>query len=118
MSKVMAKSKCRKRFDDDYKRKIVQLLDELGKSPTQVAQDIGATPQTIRSWVRKFGKQGSDAFPGKGKLHSADEELRQVKKTIKDLEEENLILRKLWPSSPRAGSKVPVHPGTSLGTFR
>jgi transposase-like protein len=40
----MAKNKYRKRFDDDYKRKIVQLVDELGKSPTQVAQDIGTTP--------------------------------------------------------------------------
>ena len=38
----MAENKYRKRFEDDYKRKIVRLVDELGKSPTQVAQDIGA----------------------------------------------------------------------------
>ncbi len=90
----MAESKYKKRFDVNYKREIVRLVDELGNSPTQVAEDIGVTPQTVRTWVRKFGKEGSEAFPGKGKLHPADEELRQMKKTIKDLEEENLILKK------------------------
>ena len=87
-------SKYNKRFDEDYKREIVRLVDELSKSPTQVAEDIGVTSQTIRAWVKKFGKDSSDAFPGKGRLHPADEELRQMKKTIKDLEEENLILKK------------------------
>ena len=82
----MTENKYNKRFEENYKREIVRLVDELGKSPTQVAEDIGVTPQTIRTWVRKFGKDGSDAFPGKGRLHPADEELRQMKKAIKDLE--------------------------------
>ena len=90
----MTENKYNKRFEENYKREIVRLVDELGKSPTQVAEDIGVTPQTIRTWVRKFGKDGSDAFPGKGRLHPADEELRQMKKAIKDLEEENLIFKK------------------------
>lgn len=91
---TMTENKYNKRFDEDYKREIVRLVDELSKSPTQVAEDIGVTSQTIRAWVKKFGKDSSDAFPGKGRLHPADEELRQMKKTIKDLEEENLILKK------------------------
>lgn len=91
---TMTESKYNKRFDEDYKREIVRLVDELSKSPTQVAEDIGVTSQTIRAWVKKFGKDSSDVFPGKGRLHPADEELRQMKKTIKDLEEENLILKK------------------------
>ena len=94
MSRTMTASKYRKRFDDNYKREIVRLVDELGKSPTQVAEDIGVTPQTSRTWVKKFGKGGSDVFPGKGNLHPADEELRQMKKKMRDLEEENLILKK------------------------
>ena len=91
---TMTESKYNKRFDEDYKREIVRLVDELSKSPTQVAEDIGVTSQTIRAWVKKFGKDSSDVFTGKGRLHPADEELRQMKKTIKDLEEENLILKK------------------------
>jgi transposase len=99
----MTESKYNKRFDDDYKREIVRLVDELSKSPTQVAEDIGVAPQTIRAWVRKFGKDGSDAFPGKGRLHPADEELRQIKKTIKDLEEENEILKKAMAIFTKGG---------------
>lgn len=34
------------------------------------------------------------AFPGKGHLHPADEELRQMRKQTKDLKEENAILKK------------------------
>ena len=118
MSGTMKESKFHKKFDDEYKREIVRLVEELGRSPKQVAEDIGVTPQTVRTWVKKFGKSSSDAFPGKGKLHPADEELRQMKKKIKDLEEENLILKKLWPSSPRAGNKVSVYLGPSLRVFR
>ena len=94
MSGTMKESKFHKKFDDEYKREIVRLVEELGRSPKQVAEDIGVTPQTVRTWVKKFGKSSSDAFPGKGKLHPTDEELRQMKKKIKDLEEENLILKK------------------------
>ena len=94
MSGTMKESKFHKKFDDEYKREIVRLVEELGRSPNQVAEDIGVTPQTVRTWVKKFGKSSSDAFPGKGKLHPADEELRQMKKKTKDLEEENLILKK------------------------
>jgi predicted transcriptional regulator len=32
--------------------KIVRLVEELGKSPKQVAEDIGVTPQTVRTWVK------------------------------------------------------------------
>lgn len=64
---------------------------QLGSSPTQVAEDIGVTSQTIRNWVRKFGKEGSEAFPARAS-YPAGEEPRQMKTTIKDLEEESLIL--------------------------
>lgn len=99
----MTESKYNKRFDTEYKREIVRLVEELGKSPTQVANDIGVTPQTVRAWVKKFGKGDSSTFPGKGNLHPADEEQREMKRKIKDLEEENLILKKAMAIFSRDG---------------
>ena len=155
----MAESKDRKRFDLEYKRKIVRLVEELGQSPNQGANEIGVTPpqKTIRNWVRKFGKGDfgafpgkgnlhpveiaskehetvSDylgkaqvrkigkgdfgAFPGKGNLHPVDEELRQMKKQIKDFQEKNAIPKKLWPSSPGTGNMVPIHQRPPLRIIR
>jgi transposase len=116
----MAESKDRKRFDLEYKRKIVRLVEELGQSPNQGANEIGVTPpqKTIRNWVRKFGKGDFGAFPGKGNLHPVDEELRQMKKQIKDFQEKNAIPKKLWPSSPGTGNMVPIHQRPPLRIIR
>ncbi len=40
---TMAESKYHRKFDVDYKRKIVLLVEEMGKSPKQVAEDEGGS---------------------------------------------------------------------------
>lgn len=44
--------------------------------------------------VKAFGVKGDAAFPGKGNLYPADEEIRRREQRIKELEEENAILKK------------------------
>ena len=90
----MSGSKYHKRFDPKYKKEMVRLVEELGKSPAEVAKDIGVTATSVRRWVVQFGSQGSASFPGKGNLHPVDEEFRKRDKRIKVLEEENAILKK------------------------
>lgn len=82
------------RFTEDYKKEIVKLVTELGKNPADVAKDIGVTPTSIRRWVKQYSIHGEDAFPGKGKLRPADAEQKRLEKEIKDLKEENAILKK------------------------
>jgi len=90
----MSGSKYHKQFDPEYKKEMVRLVEELGKSPVKVAKDIGVTATSVRRWVKQYGSQGKDSFPGKGNLHPADEEVRKRDKRIRDLEEENAILKK------------------------
>jgi transposase len=90
----MSGSKYHKQFDPEYKKEMVRLVEELGKSPVKVAKDIGVTATSVRRWVKQYGNQGKDSFPGKGNLHPADEEVRKRDKRIRDLEEENAILKK------------------------
>jgi transposase len=59
-----------------------------------VARELELSPNTLHGWVNKFGKRGEDAFPGSGHLHSADEELRKLRRENMDLKEENAILKK------------------------
>ena len=83
-----------KQFDPEYKKEMVRLVEELGKSPAAVAKDIGVTATSVRRWVKQYGKQGEVAFPGKGNLHPADEIVRKKDQRIKELEEENAISKK------------------------
>lgn len=53
------------KFTNDYKKEIVRLITELGKKPSEVAEDIGVTATTVRRWVKQFSIHGDDAFPGK-----------------------------------------------------
>jgi len=39
-------------------------------------------------------RDGAHAFPGKGKLKPPDQEMRDLQRKVKDLEEENAILKK------------------------
>ena len=45
----MPGSKYHKQFDPEYKREMVSLVEELGKSPADVARDIGVTATSVRA---------------------------------------------------------------------
>ena len=79
----MSGSKYHKQFDPEYKKEMVRLVEELGKSPADVAKDIGVTSTSVRRWVRQYGNQGEAAFPGKN-LYPTDEAVRKRDKRIKN----------------------------------
>jgi len=83
-----------KSFTAEYKKEIIKLVTEGGKKISDVAKDIGVSGTSIRKWIKMYNQHGNQAFPGKGFLRPEDEELRQLKKKIFDLEEENEILKK------------------------
>lgn len=83
----MSGSKYHKKFAPEFKREMVRLVEELGKSPADVAKDIGVTATSVRRWIKQYGIQGEAAFPGKGNLHPANEAIRKKDKRIKELEE-------------------------------
>jgi len=53
--------------------------------------------------VKAFGVKGDAAFPGKGNLYPADEEVRRREQRIKELEEENAILKKAMAIFAKGG---------------
>ncbi|SHI29263.1 transposase [Desulfosporosinus lacus] len=81
-------------LDKDYKLMAVNRVKESGKTVTEVARELDLSSNTLHGWINKFGKHGSDAFPGSGHLYEADDELRKLRKEIMDLREENAILKK------------------------
>ena len=70
------------------------MVEEDGLSGMDVSRKLGIHEKTVYRWLSEHRKDGQDAFPGKGHLKPADEELRQLRKRVRDLEEENSILKK------------------------
>lgn len=84
-----------KTFEKEYKLMAVNRVVSSGKAVAEVARELDLSPNTLYGWMSKYGKHGaSDAFPGSGRLHEEDAELRRLRREIMDLKEENAILKK------------------------
>jgi len=83
----------RKSYDKEFKLEAVQLV-ESGKKVAEVARELDLAEQTLHNWVKKFSKDGEAAFVGSGNLKPEDKENKELEKRIRDLEEENAILKK------------------------
>ena len=90
----MVEKKTLRKFDFDFKRQAVSLVLEEGLSKSEVARRLGISPALIGVWVKKFQKDGSQAFPGKGHQTSEQEEIRKLKQELKRVTMEREILKK------------------------
>ena len=84
----------RRRFDREFKHEAVKLATRGDKTMTQVALDLGISTNVLSRWKRQLTDDYAFAFPGKGHLKPADEELRRLKKELRDVTEERDILKK------------------------
>lgn len=79
-------------YDEAYKRKTVQYIKESGKSVAEVARELKIKDNTLYGWVKRFSKEpevvANQAFK------SEDHMMREMQKQIRDLQEENEILKK------------------------
>jgi len=88
----MARRK-RRKFSDEFKAEAVRLCNQRDRSIGDVARELDLTESALRGWVKQH-----DADQGKGPpgaLTSAEkEELQRLRKEVKRLREEKLILKK------------------------
>jgi transposase len=82
------------RYDKEFKIEIIKLVTELGKKVSDVSKEVNIPEGTIRRWMKEFNQSNKDAFPGEGNLKPIDIENRELKKRLRNLEEENAILKK------------------------
>jgi transposase len=84
----------RKRFTREFKIETVKLVTDSDLTVVEVAEDLGIHPNTLYKWVRQFGDNPEEAFPGKGKQTSEAEQLRLLKRENQRLRMERDILKK------------------------
>ena len=70
------------------------MLETTGKSQAQIEGELGIGSSNLSRWKKQFGKDGEDAFPGRGKLAPEAEQIRQLERENEILRQERDILKK------------------------
>ena len=88
----------RQQYTVDFKLEAVRLVLAGDRPLSAVAKELGVRPDMLRQWKRqaegRAGRPAADVFPGNGKLPSADEEVRRLRRENAQLREERDILGK------------------------
>lgn len=68
----------------------------MGKSPKEVAEELGVRSELVRRWRREYEQNQPESFPGQGKVHLTAEEaqIARLKKELKEVKIERDILKK------------------------
>ena len=88
----MAHRRTRRRFTREYKAQAVQHLLESGKPLSDIAAELDVSPGQLSQWRNEQLAAGSAEALAARKAEQA--ETQRLKRELKRLEEENLILRK------------------------
>jgi transposase len=84
----------KKVYTKEFKLGAARMVVDEQMKPSKVARDLGVSNTALTKWVRDYKKHGSGAFPGKGLLAPADNELRQLQRELRRVTMERDLLKK------------------------
>ena len=84
----------KRRYDGTFKKGIAKLYLDNERSAQSLAHEIGVHENTIYKWAEQYRQDPEEAFPGSGHLKPEADEQRRLERRIRELEEENAILKK------------------------
>ena len=84
----------RRRFSREFKIESVKLVRERGVSVAQAGRDLGVHENVLRKWVKEFGSDPVQAFPGHGQMNPEQLEIERLKREVNKLKAERDILKK------------------------
>ena len=82
----------RKRYDNDFKLMIVELVNS-GQSAKSVSQEYSVDYNNVVRWRREYKAKSGD-FNKKRERSPEELEIKRLKKALRDAEEERDILKK------------------------
>ena len=84
----------RRKFTREIKLEAVRLIKERGVAVSQASQDLGVHQTQLRKWVKDFGSDPAEAFPGHGQMKPEQAEVARLKREVTKLKAERDILKK------------------------
>ena len=90
----MSTNKRGTRYDEDFKRTLVNLYQSGGKTQTTLCKEYGVSQTALTRWIKQYTTVETD----NGEVMTA-KQVKDLQRRLAQLEEENLILKKRLPSS-------------------
>ncbi len=84
----------RRKFSREFKIEAVKLVRERGVSAAQAGRDLGVHENVLRKWVKEFGSDPVQAFPGHGQMKPEQLEIERLRREVAKLKAERDILKK------------------------
>ena len=77
------------RYDEDFKRTLVNLYQAGGKTQTTLCKEYGVSQTALTRWIKQYTTVETD----NGEVMTA-KQVKDLQRRLVQLEEENLILKK------------------------
>jgi transposase len=61
---------------------MIKLVRERGVSAAQAGRDLGVHENVLRKWVKEFGSDPLQAFPGHGQMKYEQQEIKRLKRKV------------------------------------
>ena len=84
----------RRKFSREFKVEAVKLVRERGVSAAQAARDLDVHENVLRKWIKEFGSDPAQAFPGQGQMKLEQQEIERLRREVNKLRAERDILKK------------------------
>ena len=84
----------RRKFSREFKIEAVGLAHERGVSVAQASRDLDVHENVVRKWVKEFGTDPMQAFPGHGQMKPEQLEIDRLRREVTKLKAERDILKK------------------------
>lgn len=97
-----------RRDDKEFKQSAVKLVLEGTRPELSIAKDLGISRGVLNRWKQQYLKYKDNAFETE-QMKAENIKMKQLNKKLKDVEEENKILKKPWPSFHNNPNEIYLH---------